>query len=542
MVAATDGPLVDVALGAVHRVELQPVAPVLLADEEARAHPAADDVVVHGRQLAALQAGAQLVVGRRAREAGGEVRLARLDKLHRSTRLLRAVGRGEDLVVVLLAPEAAPDQVLVHVYFQVLGLLLEHLREVPGQGHPSERGALRSDIDMPLAVDLLHRGVERLHGRVADHVRGVLHLKNLVRLAEGLVDVALEHPGRAGRRVPRELLVLAQQVGTAEGGVGASVPPDLEGLGGLDRRGELLGQRHDPAGALARRVVDRDRPDEAGDLPRLPVIDAEHLGRVAGARNHQRPVDHARQEDVDAVLRLAGRLRGDVEGRDGSADDLVLAARLERHLLEVVRVGKLPVDLRLLQDLAVGDGAPRHPVGDTAVFGVAVCLVRPQEPRAGLNHRDAAGGSGTSQTVELGRHAAAVHRVRKAVDREVLDAFQRHVERDVVPLHLELFGDDLRERGSDMLPHLGLDDVDRGLAIGRDREPDRGGKRVHALGGPGRSHGAEPPGTEGDPEHHTRARGRRAHEELTPRQVLRGRAVRCRDLSGCVSHSSRPPS
>ena len=56
-------------------------------------------------------------------------------------------------------------------------------------GVRKERGrshALRSDIDMPLAVDLLHRGVERLHGRVADHVRGVLHLKNLVRLAEGL--------------------------------------------------------------------------------------------------------------------------------------------------------------------------------------------------------------------------------------------------------------------------------------------------------------------------------------------------------------------
>src|SRR5712664_2446845 len=64
------------------------------------------------------------------------------------------------------------------------------------------------------------------------------------------------------------------------------------------------------------------------------------------------------------------------------------------------------------------------------------------------DERHAARGAGTRQAIELGRHAPAVHRVREAIDREVLGTFLRRVKPDVVPLDFQFFGDDLRERGS----------------------------------------------------------------------------------------------
>ena len=48
------------------------------------------------------------------------------------------------------------------------------------------------------------------------------------------------------------------------------------------------------------------------------------------------------------------------------------------------------------------------------------------------------------------------------------------MQADVAPLHFELVGQDLGERGADMLAHLGLVDPDNGLAGRIHREPEIG--------------------------------------------------------------------
>ena len=138
VVAAADRPLVDVAARAVVRIQLEPVAPVRLADGKPWTHVAAHDVVLHGGEGAALDGAAQLVQRRRPREAGREGRLAGLDQLDRPCNLVGAVGCGENLVVVLFPAEAAAQHALMHDHLDLLRRLAEEVRKVGGKGHPGE--------------------------------------------------------------------------------------------------------------------------------------------------------------------------------------------------------------------------------------------------------------------------------------------------------------------------------------------------------------------------------------------------------------------
>ena len=81
--------------------------PYFFPTEKRGAHPTTADVVVHGDKLAVLQTGLKFVIGRRARETGGERRLAGLDQLDGPADFLGAVRRRQDFVIVLLAAEAA---------------------------------------------------------------------------------------------------------------------------------------------------------------------------------------------------------------------------------------------------------------------------------------------------------------------------------------------------------------------------------------------------------------------------------------------------
>src|SRR5215475_11381892 len=112
MIASADRPLIDVLFLGVPGINLQPVSAIFLADRETRPHPAAADVVIHGHKLAILETRLKLMVARRARETRCERRFARLNELHRATDFLGAVRRRQDLVVVLLAAEAAAEQIL----------------------------------------------------------------------------------------------------------------------------------------------------------------------------------------------------------------------------------------------------------------------------------------------------------------------------------------------------------------------------------------------------------------------------------------------
>src|SRR5262249_42946667 len=161
-------------------------------------------------------------------------------------------------------------------------------------------------------------------------------------------------------RVLRGLRVFGEQILEVEPAVGAWVDLDLQRLGGLHRGGKFLRQGDDPAGALAHAVVDLYRLDETRDPSGLGIVHALHFRGVARARNDERAIHHVRPEHIDAILRLAVGFGRDVQRRNRLADDLVLPRLFDLDRLEVFRIGELAVDLHLLNDFAVADGA----VGD----------------------------------------------------------------------------------------------------------------------------------------------------------------------------------
>ena len=513
VVAAADGPLVDVAARTVVGVELQPVGTEFLADRKARSHVAAHDVVRHRVEGALPEAGAQAMQRRRARERGGEVRLAGLDEFHRPPHGAARISGGEDLVIVLLAAETAAEDRLMHDHVDLFRRLAEHVREVARESHARERRALRAGVDVPAPVRLPDRGVERLHRGVHDHVGGVFRLDGLPGLREGRVGVAHQDPRRAGFGVVGQRLVFVHQPRERDSAVRAGVPFDGEGARGLHRGREFFGDGEHPAGAFAPTVVDDHGADESGDFPRLGVVDRDRSGIVARAGNGERRIRHAGNESVDAVLRLAVGLFGQVERRRGLADNPPVPGILARQAAEIVGIGEGPVDLRLSKDVGVGQGAPGSAVDDAPVAGAAVGRVGAEQRRAGFDQHDAAGRAGARQAVELGGDAAAVDGVGEAVFREVLSRPFGVVERDLAPVDLELLGDDLGERGADMLAHLRLDDMDDGLSRRQHGEPDRGGEGR----GCGRVRRARARRAEADGEDGPGCARRRADEEFAPR-------------------------
>ena len=202
---------------------------------------------------------------------------------------------------------------------------------------------------------------------------------------------------------------------------------------------------------------------------------------------------------------------------------------LSLTFLKSVGVSELPIDLGLLQDLAVADGAPGGLVDDATAVGVAVGELGAQQLGAGLGERDPAQRAGARDAVELGRDAAAVHRVGQAVHSEVVHALERGVEPHLVPRYFQLVGDDLREGGADVLPHLGLDDVHGGGAVGGHGEPD--GRLVGRGGGHrGLRLAAAQAGRDADAQECAPGDRGRAHQELAAGHALLGR----------VSHGSSP--
>ena len=72
---------------------------------------------------------------------------------------------------------------------------------------------------------------------------------------------------------------------------------------------------------------------------------------------------------------------------------LVLPRRLYLDRLEIFRIGELAVDLHLLNDFAIADGAARDAVDHAGVFGRAVSLIGAEDFGAGLDQCHAAGGA-----------------------------------------------------------------------------------------------------------------------------------------------------
>ena len=203
----------------------------------------------------------------------------------------------------------------------------------------------------------------------------------------------------------------------------------------------------------------------AGDLRLVVALDlaAEHRAVL------DRGAQHARQLDVDREHLAAVELVGGVEPLDRLAGDLPVARVLERDALGIRR--------RHLgggrRDLAVARGALGRRMGDDAVGdGELADRDLPLVGR-GLQQHHARRRAAAAHIVLRGADAAAAagaHFAPHPLAGEVLPR-RDAVGRDLLPVALELFGDELGEAGRGALAHLGAGDADHAGVVGLDDDP-----------------------------------------------------------------------
>ena len=350
----------------------------------------------------------------------------------------------------------------------VLGVGLEHGRQCPHR----ERLELAARVDVEDAVLEARHAVHRLHLHVGDVVRHVRGLVPLRGRAHGGLDVSHLVPALQ-RGVVLGLAELGEDRLRRDRGVRARVPGDLERVARLHRG--LVARRHH-----GDEVGQRDGRHVALHALGRAVVNGGARGALARRRIGDLGVDHVGQERVDAELGLAGDLLGDVQARRPLADHAVVGRLLERDLLEVVLAEGLR-DGHALDDLAVAERAAGGEMAHDAALGHA--LGGRDVPRRGgrVHQRQAGGGAGARERVEGPVHrpaAAGEHQAVLLVGRRIVDA-------DVLPVRLQLLGDDLGQRRAHALPHLGLGDVHGHETVGGDGEHRAGieGGRSRGVGG-----------------------------------------------------------
>ena len=305
---------------------------------------------------------------------------------------------------------------------------------------------------------------------------GVLSLHHLRRRPEGRRRIAVldeELPGIVQRLQPLRLVDqrLARQLG-----VRAVVIGDLQRVGRLAGVGIGIGDRHHPAGSAAGLVVERDRLDEARHLFGGGVIDRFHRGAKAHRRRHHLAVDHARQHDVDAVLRRAVDLRRDIELRNRDADHGVLIGRLELDRLELVRREGLG-DLAALDDVGKTHRLLRLRMRDGGVTHHQLAGRHAHRGGCGFRQCDTPRGARAAHRIEIHHRApAAAGNLRAEHGVVELRIVGGELDPHVLPARTELFGNDLRHGRGDVLAHVGLAAGHRDEAVGPDRIPALGSK------------------------------------------------------------------
>ncbi|CAB5370617.1 unnamed protein product [Rhizophagus irregularis] len=161
---------------------------------------------------------------------------------------------------------------------------------------------------------------------------------------------------------------------------------------------------------------------------------------------------------------------------------------------------------------------------DRATARGAIGRTGAEQLRARLDQGDATGGTRLAEHREGLPYRPAPARDHQApfgVGIDMDDA-------DLVPIGLQLIGEDARERGADMLAHFGADDVDGDDAGGIDAEPDRRFK-LRPRGGSG---GAAGHGRIDRRQHVRKAEGEScgtAGDEKTPARKRAARGFRRRD-------------
>ncbi len=191
---------------------------------------------------------------------------------------------------------------------------------------------------------------------------------------------------------------------------------------------------------------------------------------------------HAIDPRIQAVARLAVGLGRHVDRHRVSSDQAALGRRLDRHFRQLLR-RVAPLEIAPRHDLSVGDrlAAGRDDPVDAGQFGAL------------FDEGHAAGRAGLAEDGKTLPYRPAAAGDHQAPFRVGIDVDDPHL----VPVGLELVGDDAGERGADMLAHLGADDVDGHDAAAIDAVPDcrleefgRGGLGL-ASGGGWQLHGGE---------------------------------------------------
>ncbi len=438
--------------------------------------------------------------------------------LHRALHGLGGQGRRHGIVAVEPAPEPAADEVGPH------DDLLWSLPQSFGDDRQDEALGLVAGMDLENAFRLEREGingfeleVEHPGGRVGglDRHRGG---------REGGVDVAAARvEDGAGVSVSDQPFCMIAQVPVGDGRGLAVLPGDAHEIGGADGRIVGLGHHHDPSGHGAGRVVEHEAAKIALHGPGGAVVDGDDGRAVAGRRHLGTRIDHPVHRGVDAVDGFAPGLGRDVERLDRAADQRPFVRRLDGQRREVVRA-EAARQVAAPDDLVIAD---RLPVGlDAALARDAGFRCDAEQLRGFRDERDAAGRAGAAEQ-GIGRpDRGAGSGDHRAPLRVRVDADDPHL----VPIGLELVGEDAGQRRADVLAHLGLRHVDPDEALAVDAEPDR---RLESRARGRRTCGGRQEGRRTGrtfkAEHHARRKAR--DEEGTARQV--GRAgVRQRPVHG----------
>ena len=175
------------------------------------------------------------------------------------------------------------------------------------------------------------------------------------------------------------------------------------------------------------------------------------------------------QLDVDRVDQAAVELLGGVEPLHRLAGDLPVVRILE---LDALRVGRRQLRRRG-RDLAVARRAVRRGMRDDAVRDGHFADRHFPLVRGGLQQHHARGRAAAPDVILRHADAAAAagaHSPHTRLAREV-PAGRGELGRDLLPVALELLGDELRESGQRSLPHLRTRDADHAGVVGPDHDP-----------------------------------------------------------------------
>ena len=147
-----------------------------------------NDTVMPGHELAVVvETGFDVVRGRRAEFAKGDVVFARPDRLHRQADRLRQANRVVHGLVVAAPAESATEELLVQRDFRAFGL--QHARDAV------EEAGRRLGADPQLGRFAVggHRGgrVHRLHLRVVDVARAIFAAEHALGASQRRLGVAL---------------------------------------------------------------------------------------------------------------------------------------------------------------------------------------------------------------------------------------------------------------------------------------------------------------------------------------------------------------